>query len=194
MARLTKQQIADNEAAEAALREEQQAELARLRKERRDKARAAKLVVESNQVEQTVFNEARPFDAAAEDADRYAKINAAWATLMEGFEVPSWKRTLAGVVLAMAAAFGTGYLIGSVAGMLIVGAVALTGMAWLGWVIMALGIVLGAWCGGRVASAVFGYIADKKIDLHFDGVKSSMSSWFRKPVITEFSGAHEASV
>lgn len=191
MARLTKQQIADNEAAEAATKEAQRIELARLRKEKRDaKAKESQVIEDTT----TVFNEARPFDPAAEDAARFEKINAAWATLMEGFEVPSWKRTLTGVVLAMAAAFGTGYLIGTVAGMLIVGAVALTGMAWIGWVIMALSLVLGAWAGGRVATAVFGYIADKKIDSHFDGVKSLATRWFRKPVIAEFSGAHEATV
>lgn len=187
MARLTKQQLLDNAAAEAATKEAQRVELARLRKEKREsKARA------SSPVPAPLVEEAKPFDPAAEDAARRAKIDSAWATLMEGFEVPSWKRSITGLVLGIAAAAGTGYLTGLVAGMLIVGAVALTGMAWLGWVIGALAMVLGAWLGGRVGSAVFGYIADKKIDDHFGSVKAKATSWFRKPEIVQFSGAHTA--
>lgn len=186
MARLTKQQIADNAAAAEALKAEQQAELARLRKEKREKAKAEREAAKLPVVE------AKPFDPQAEDAARRAKIDSAWADLMEGFEVPSWKRSLTAAVLAIAAAGGTGYLIGVVAGMLIVGAVALTGMAWLGWLIIALAIVLSAWASSRIAGAVFGYVADKRVDAHFDGVKSTVTGWFKAKPVAMFSGAHVA--
>lgn len=179
MSRLTNKQTA-----------EQQAELARLREEKKTKkARATAQVVEH--VEQD--NTQRVFNAETEDAERFAKISSAFETLMEGFQVPSWKRAVTGLIVGMLAAAGTGYLIGSLAGLLIVSAVAVTSMAWIGWVLMILSIALGAWAGGKVGASVFGYIVDQRIDEHYNAAKAKVSSWFRAPAITQFSGAHEAS-
>ncbi len=184
MTRLTKQQIADNAAKEEALKAEQRAELARLRKEKREKAKAAALA--------TTNEPAQPFDPIAEDLKRQAEMAGAWETLMKGFEVPSWKRTLAGVVLGLAAASGVGYVIGTVAGMLIVGAVALTGMAWIGYVIAVLALVLSAWVSARVCGAVFGYVADKRVDEHVGAIKSTVGGWFKAKPVVMFTGAHAA--
>lgn len=181
MARLTKQQIADNEAAEAQLKLTQQAELKRLRAEKRK----LKAMI-------TPAPEAKAFDPAAEDAARQAKIASAFDVLMDSFELPSWKRTLCALVLGCATAFGVGYLVGMIAGTLIVGAVALTGMAWVGYVVAVLGVVLAAIAGGKVGNIVACYVLDKKVDLHFGVVKNKVTGWFKRPAIVQFSGAHAA--
>ena len=92
--------------------------------------------------------------------------------------MPSWKRTLAATVISLLVSFGTGYMIGLVAGALLVGAVALTGAMWLGWVIWAVGMMLAGYTGLKTGGAAFSYIADKKVDAHVNAVRSTVGKWF----------------
>jgi uncharacterized protein YacL len=196
MARQTKAQIAATELAAATLAAEQQAELKRLRAEKRDTAKQAKLAAATVGIDTTPVTLDKPaFSAAAEFAKRQAEIAAAWETLIGNFELPNWKRSLTAAVLAIAAAGVVGYGMGIVVGMLMIATFAATSMAWLSYVIMALGIALAYWVGRKVGAVVFNYIADKKVDDHYESAKSKVLGWFKTkpaPVVVQFTGAHAA--
>lgn len=183
MTRLTKQQIAD--AAEAQIKADQQAELKRLRVAKAAATRAKNKL-------KGMITPAPAFDAQAEDAKRDERMAAAFEVLMDQFEVPSWKRWLTAFTVGLLAACGTGYLVGTLVGMLCVAVVGATGMAWLGLVIAILGIIAGGMLGGRAGSAMYSYIADGKIDAVYHSAKSTVTGWFKKPAIVQFSGVHAA--
>lgn len=165
------------------IKSEQAAELARLRAEKKAKAAAQAT---------TLVEEAKPFDAQAEDAQRRSRIESTIADLMGQFELPSWKRVVLGAMTGILLAYGAGWLIGTCIGALIVSAVAFTGVAWIGWVIMMLGIVIAAITGGRIGSSAFGYITDRRIDDDIMSLKNKVTGWFRTPIITQFTGAHQS--
>jgi len=188
-ARRAELKAAREEAAQAEAKAAQQAELKRLRKEKKEKeALAVKLAAEVElkriaalqAVEQAALRTEEPkvFVAADEDASRAARMAAAMDVLMEGFELPSWKRVAVSFVCAVAAAAGVGVLVGTLGGMLMVGAVAVTGAAWVGWIVWALAIIAGAVLGGKAASWVFYYIAEKRADVHVDAAKTKVGGWF----------------
>lgn len=169
-------------AEQARIEAEQQAELARLRAEKKAKreeairAKAAALDAANEATRKcSIKSEFTPEQEAAAQQERI--MNAAAAFLGE-FEMPSWKRTLAATVISLLVSFGTGYIVGLVAGALLVGAVALTGAMWLGWVIWAVGLVLAGYVGLKSGGASFSYIADKKIDAHVGSVRSTVGKWF----------------
>lgn len=164
------------------IKADQQAELARLRAAKRTKSKASATVVE----------EAKPaFNAQDEDEQRRSRIESAVEELMEGFQFPSWKRAACATVVGLLLAFGTGWIVGSLVGLIIGCAMALTGMMWLTCVIYILGIVAGGLLGGKVGMLGFGYVANSTIDRHYDSVRSRVANWFT-PSIVEFSGAHVA--
>lgn len=178
-ARRAELKAAREEAAQAEAKAAQQAELKRLRKEKKDAAQAAD--AQAAAAAATVglrAEEPKVFIASDEDASRAARMAAAMDVLMEGFELPSWKRVAVSFVCAIAAAAGVGVLVGTLGGMLMVGAVAVTGAAWVGWIVWALAIIAGAVLGGKAASWVFYYIAEKRADAHVDVVKTKVGGWF----------------
>lgn len=166
------------EAAQAEAKAAQQAELKRLRKEKKDAAQAADAQAAAAATVGMRTEAPQVFVPADEDASRAARMAAAMDVLMEGFELPSWKRVAVSFVCAIAAAAGVGVLVGTLGGMLMVGAVAVTGAAWVGWIVWALAIIVGAVLGGKAASWVFYYIAEKRADAHVDVVKTKVGGWF----------------
>lgn len=186
MARQTKQQIADQLAAET--KAAQQAELKRMRA-----AKAAATRAKNKATLAQLEEQAKPaFDPVVEDAQREAKIHAAWDTLMGGFgiEIPSWKRTICALVIGAATAFGSGYLIGMVTSALMIGVFALTNMVWISYVIMALGMIIAALVGGKIGVIAANYIAEAKIDKHYESAKNTVTGWFKRKPVVQFSGAH----
>lgn len=182
MPRITKAQQAEIDAANLAA--EQQAELKRMRAEKRAKAKA-----EAQAAAPEVVLDKEQFTPEQEAARMQQRMLDAAAVLTEGFELPSWKRTLIATIMGLAAAGGVGYLLGTIGGMLIVGAVALTGMMWLGWLIYAITIIISMWVGAKTASRVFGYIADARIDEHATVVKNKVVGWFGGKAPLSFTGA-----
>lgn len=69
--------------------------------------------------------------------------------------VASWKRVLTGWIVALLGAAGLGYLIGQVAGMLMVGALLTTGSLFLFYAIFALALVLSYWAGGKIGRILY---------------------------------------
>ena len=120
-------------------------------------------------------------------------MTAAAAAFLEECEMPSWQRVVVGGVLGIVLAGCTGWMIGFVAGLLIIAAVALTGWVWIGYVIFALAMIVAWFSGGKVAGVAYGYVVDKGIDRHYNTVKSTVAGWFTsKPVVAApaFTGAH----
>jgi hypothetical protein len=201
MARITKAQIAEQQAAELAaeqLHAEQQAELKRMRAAKRAAAKAAaeaqRHAAATPHVEVQAEQVAQPFDAAAEDIARRAKLASALNDILADFEMPSWKRLAIGTVIGLVAAAGAGWMLGTVVGMLVVGAVAMTGMAWLGWVVWALGMIVTFIACSMLGRSTAAYIVTAKIDEHAGAVKNKVLGWFKSkdkaPIIT---GAFAAS-
>jgi len=183
MARITKaeQLIID----EANIKAAQQAELKRLRAEKRAQAKAAAQPAP----EQAGVQQPQPFDAKAEARKRMEQMASAVDAILADFEAPSWKRVLAATVVSLVLAAGAGWMIGTVTGMLIVSAVALTGAAWIGWVIYALGMIIAFYVGAKVAQHVGGYIVRGDIDRHIVAVKDRFVGLFTsRPV--EVTGAY----
>lgn len=186
MARITKAQQAELD--QQAIKDAQQAELKRLRAEKRKANAQAK--AEAAKPAQPEVQEATPFDPKAEARKRMDAMASAVDAILADFEAPSWKRMIAAGVIGLVCACGAGWMIGTLTGMLIVSAVALTGMAWLGWVIYALGVLIAAYVGAKVAGAVGGYIVRGDIDKTIGNVKDRFVGLFTsKPVIT---GAFQA--
>lgn len=188
MARITKAQQAEINAVE--LKAVQAAELKRLRAEKRAKAKeeAAQAAV---QPEAELVLDKEHFTPEQEDARMQQRMMDAAAVLTEGFDLPSWKRTIVSAIMGLAAAGGVGYLVGTIGGMLIVGAVALTGMMWLGWLIYAISIIISMWLGAKACGAVFGYIAGGRVDEHAAAVKNKVVGWFSSKAPLSFTGAFE---
>ena len=186
MARITKaeQLIID----EANIKAAQQAELKRLRAEKRKATAAAKAEAAKPAPEQV----AQPFDPKAEAHKRMSAMASAVDAILADFEAPSWKRVLAATVISLVVAAGAGWMIGTLTGMLIVSAVALTGMAWIGWVIWALGMVVAFYAGAKIGQHVGGYIMRGDIDRHIGAVKDRFVGLFTSKPVEVFSGAHAA--
>ena len=183
MARITKAQQAEIDA--AAIVEAQQAELKRLRAEKR---KAAKLAAQAPT--------AQPEAAKVNVAQEAVKLGETIQSLLDSIEMPSWKRWITGFVLGIAAASGVGYLVGVVAGLLMVGILAATSMVWLAWVVYVLSLIVAFYVGGKIGGIVYEWVTMKKVDAQFDAAKKRVSGWFSssKEKVEAFSGAHTAAV
>lgn len=151
MARQTKAQIAEQQAAAAALHAEQQAVLKQMRADKRAKNAAAKADrIEAERV--------AAHCTATQDEILHADID----TLMSDFALPSPKRVLVGFILGVAASFTVGYGIGMVLSYVLAGILVLTSTAWIAFVLSALAWVvamvaawkIGGYVGGKVFSSV----------------------------------------
>lgn len=212
MARLTKQQIADIAAAET--KAAQQAELKRLRAEKAAATRAANKATKAKLDAQAAapapvillgMSEAKVDEVKPEFTEdearklRQEKLASTLDELLAEMAYPSWKRVMAASVVGMIAACGVGYLVGMVAAYIVAGILAYTGLAWLAWVVYVLSILIGMIAGGRVGTAAFAFIADKRLDAQVTMVKDTMKlgvsklgSLFKAKEIEQFSGAHQA--
>ncbi len=97
---------------------------------------------------------------------------------MAGVQLPGWKRVLFSFVAALA----SGYLIGSVAAVLIdilfTGAIAVTGSMFVAWLMYSVGIIVTIYLGFKAGAAVSRYILGGKIDAHAGQVKDTVGGWF----------------
>lgn len=142
MARLTKAQIEQNAADAAALHAEQQAELKRMRAEKRAQSKAAKASVAKH------VEAVQPDPSAASIEDLIADL-----------KLPSAKRVLVGFILGIAAAFSVGYGIGMLLAYALAGIMTLTATAWIAFalsvVVWAIAIYASWKIGGVVGGKVF---------------------------------------
>lgn len=185
MARITKAQQAELD--QQAIKDAQQAALKSLRAEKAAATRAANIKAKAEAAQPKV-QEATPFDPKAEARKRLDAMASAVDAILADFEAPSWKRVLAATVISLVLAAGAGWMIGTLTGMLIVSAVALTGMAWIAWVIWALGMVIAFYAGAKIGQHVGGYIMRGDIDRHIGSMKDRVVGLFTsKPV--EVTGA-----
>lgn len=153
MARQTAQQVRDNAA--AAVHAEQQAELKRLRAEkaaatrRSNKAALDAMTVQVSAAEHA--KAAQPEASAADIEDLMADLN-----------LPSGKRVLVGLVLALGSAFSVGYGIGMLLSYAIAGILVLTSTAWIAFTLTVLAWIIaiyaswkiGGYVGGKVFASV----------------------------------------
>ena len=99
---------------------------------------------------------------------------------MLGVQIPSWKR----VLVSFVACFAAGYLIGSVASVLmdivVTGALSVTGSMFVAWMFYAIGLVIAiyaAFCAGRAISK---YILSGSIDQDFVAAKNWFGNMFSR--------------
>lgn len=101
-------------------------------------------------------------------------------------EVSSWKRDVMAFVASFVNGFGVAVLTDAVVGVLAAGAVALTGMAWVGLAIAIIGWLIGFVAAVYSSGAVARYIYDRKIDRDIAKVKAFFSRG--KDEVVEASG------
>lgn len=193
MARMSKAEIAANKQAALAVKAAQQAELKRLRAEKRAATKAAKAGAAAHA--QAVQPEVTHTDIEM---------------LMDDIELPSVKRVLVGFILGVAAAGATGYGIGLLLAYALAGIMVLTAAPWLAFVLSVLAWVaaiyagwkLGGYVGGKVFASVVmpeGLAARSYASVvnAVTGAKQNVVGMFSvnkedlaQQVFTKFTGAH----
>jgi hypothetical protein len=191
MTRLTKSQIADNAAAQ--LHAEQQAALRTMRAEKAARTRASNKQAKAAAHAETVQPEV---------------VHASIDELMADIELPSAKRVLVGVILAIAASFATGYAIGMLLSYAIAGILTLTATAWVAFTLTVLAWIIAIYATWKVTGIVAGRVFASVVmpeglaSRSYESVanasgeaKSKMLGWFssaKEVVVAPFSGAHPA--
>ncbi|HEY4721061.1 MAG TPA: hypothetical protein VII92_04395 [Anaerolineae bacterium] len=137
MARQTKQQIADTAAAAQAVKDQQAAELKRMRAVKR----AAKISA-----------------AAHVDAVQPEPEHADIGSMFDGVELPSAKRVLVGFILGIATAASVGYGIGMLLAYALAGIMLLTSTAWIAFVLSVLAWIIAIYAGWKVGGYVGGKV------------------------------------
>jgi uncharacterized membrane protein YdbT with pleckstrin-like domain len=191
MARPTKAQQAAID--QQAIKDAQQAELKRLRAEKaaaKKAERVATIKAMAVDAEEKKLLEAKlkTFDPKEEARKRMEQMASTIDSVLADFEMPSWKRLIATTIVSLVLAAGAGWMIGTLTGMLIVSAVALTGMAWIGYVIWALGMLLAFYAGMKIGQHVGNYILSGTIDKHIGSVKDRFVGLFTSSKV-EVTGA-----
>ncbi len=143
MARITKAQAELNAANEAAVKEAQRVELARLRKAKRDakKAADAKLAAHVEAVQPEVAH--LSINDMLGDYD---------------IELPSARRVLVGFVLGLMSSCAVGYGIGMLLSYALAGIIVLTSTPWIAFVLSVLAWVLAIYAAWKVAGYVGGKV------------------------------------
>lgn len=122
--------------------------------------------------------------SAAPDTDDtlHARMHAA---VDEFFSQPtvSWKRMLTAWVVGLTVAVGVGHLGSVLAAYLTVGAVLVSGSAFIGMLVYCLGIVATAYLSFKVSVFAHMKIIDKSVDAAFISARDSVRGWFGSSAI-----------
>lgn len=128
---------------------------------------------------------AAPVIAAPAEADiSYMELFAALAQTLMPPTTASWTRRVIGWALGVAAALGTGYLVGMAANVLLATAFVSTSMFFT-VVVWVLSVLIAVYLGSKVGSAVSNGIVHKTMENVATGAWNSVSGWFTsaKPVV-----------
>lgn len=107
-------------------------------------------------------------------ASAFDRLNEAYQDVMSSFALPTWKRTLVASVLSIAAACGSGYVLGQITGMLMVGVLTVTGSSFLAWIVFVLGCLAAAYAGMKIAGKVANYVMTEQIDRDIAAARDSV--------------------
>ena len=88
--------------------------------------------------------------------------------------VLGWKRVLISSAVSMLASAGAGYILGTLTGYMALGALLLSGSAFLALMVYVLGIVVSFYAGYRVGPLVYLACVDKRVDSAF----ATARGWF----------------
>lgn len=92
--------------------------------------------------------------------------------LLRTMGVPTTRRLIAAYVVGFALAAGVGYLMSHIISWAMIGAALLTGSELLVLLVYVIGMILAVFAGMRAFKAGFEYVADEKIDAHYNLVKA----------------------
>lgn len=118
-------------------------------------------------------------DMPAFSAEQEATMAAA-QNLFATFRMPSITRLLCGIVFGLAVATGVGVIMGYAISALMIGAMAMTGSAFLANAIYIVGMIYTAYKGMRVTLKAAGYVVSGNVDKTFGGVTGTIGSWFKR--------------
>jgi hypothetical protein len=85
-----------------------------------------------------------------------------------------WKRVLVSTVISMLASAGAGYILGTLTGYMALGALMLSGSAFIALMVYVLGIVVSFYAGYRIGPLVYLACVDKRVDSAF----ATARGWF----------------
>jgi hypothetical protein len=202
--RITKAQALINATAEAELKATQQAELARLRKEKRAKNKLAREQAAAAEMGANMIKEnVTKLQAHVNKLEKPLHVDV--EELIGDIELPSAKRVILGIVLGALSAGGFGYSIAMIASYAIAGIMTLTGATWLAFALSILVWALAVYASwklcGRIGGAVFASVVlpDGLASRSYESLsnaagsaKSKVTGWFSRKEVEQFTGAHAA--
>jgi hypothetical protein len=123
---------------------------------------------------QPAADESVPFTAEQQET------MAAAENLFSTLKLPSMSRLICGVIFGIALAAGFGILMGYVVSALMIGAMAMTGSAFIANCIYVLGMIYAFIKGAKISVRGAAYIISGNVDKTFGGVTSTVGSWFKR--------------
>lgn len=129
-----------------------------------------------------------PFTEAPQSAapDTEDTLRARMHAAVEDFlnqPVVSWKRVMCAWIAGLTVAVGVGYLGGIFAAYLTVGAVLVSGSAFIGMLMYCLSLVFAAYLGFKLSVFTHMKIIDGSVDEMFVSVRNSVRGWFGSSAI-----------
>ena len=135
--------------------------------------RAAKVAVDVSPLKATVAD--APQD---ELAGVWQELQTALAKVQKTYGIVSWKRYMCAMLLGSVVSFGVGYLLGWALDILVT-SVFLSGYAFLGWMLLIVGVILAITAGAWLGRKAFHYVASEHIDEHAAVVAAAIKAPFR---------------
>lgn len=141
----------------------------------RTTTRATKSHARKETIAATPFVETIRPEAVTED-DLLAQCSAYLKGLL--VDMPSWKRMLCAWVLSGATAYGVGYLGGTLAAYLVVGAMVLGVSSFIAQILLILGLLITFYAAYRASKFAYMSVIDKTVDAKFAQAKGWVTGLF----------------
>lgn len=103
------------------------------------------------------------------------------ATLFEELtaQIPDdWRRRTVAAVAGLATSLGVGYIVAAITEYAIVGALTLTGSAFMALLILLLGLIMTMYIGSKSSIFVYTNIVNKNIDRAYSAADATVRGWF----------------
>lgn len=118
-------------------------------------------------------------ESVATEESKIEDLTAAFEACFGTAKMPSIKRLLIAFVLTIAVSLGAGYLIGFVLEYLVIGALMLTGSAFLGIMIYIFGIFFGMYAGGKIGGFIYNSVVNERIDAAYGKAKDYTLGYYQ---------------
>lgn len=120
-------------------------------------------------------------DVEVDEATLLERLQQNYDALLNKLGVASPRRYLCGLALGFVVTVGASYFMAGIISWLAMAALVASGSAFLGTVITVLGYIAAFFISYKAGSTMFDYVVTKRVDAHWNKLKSSVSSlWSAK--------------